>query len=82
MNHSLLRRLRALELLFPEPPPDLSDIPLGDLEALEQHMAEAFARGDKSGDWESALPARLRRILRRVEPGQSWPSRKSGTMAA
>ncbi len=82
MNRFLLRRLCALELRFPESPPDLSDVPMRDLEALERHYERLLVRTDISGGHESELPARLRRILRSVESEQSTLSRKSGIMAA
>ena len=69
MNRSFLRRLRALELRFPERLPDFSGVPMRDLEALEGYMERARARGDMSEDWESELPARLQRILRKAELG-------------
>jgi hypothetical protein len=55
---------------------------MADLEALEDYMERALARGDMSEDWESELPARLQRILRKAETGQSSRPRKSGTIAA
>jgi hypothetical protein len=63
MNRSLLRRLRRLEARFPERRLDLSSVPMGVLEALERHMEGVLARGNMSGDWQSKLPARFRRIL-------------------
>ena len=65
MNRSLVRRLLALERRFPKPPPDLSAVPMRDLEALERQMESALAR--TSDDWESALSARLQRILYEAE---------------
>lgn len=69
MNRSLVRRLRTLELRFPEPPPDLSDVPMRDLEALERHYERLLARTAINDDCE--LPARLQRILRKAESGNS-----------
>lgn len=82
MNRSLLRRLRELELRFPEPYLDFGKVAMADLEALERHMERLRAGGNISTDWESELPVRLRRILRKAELGQSSQSRKPGTIAA
>lgn len=78
MNPSLIRRLRKLECRFPEKLLELSGVPMRDLETLEAHMERFFAGGDIANDWESALPVRLRQILRQPGSRQSTRSRKGG----
>lgn len=53
---------------------DLAGVAMRDLVALEGYMERALARGDMAADWESSLPARLRKILREAELGQPAPS--------